>query len=155
MHECSLRKPQVCVCQRSWEQVCTLLVQDTKCAYGFRCLRVCLSCECCRQAASGQLSFVWGLVACWQSQSLRITSPSGSLSLRHKPKDRHSDKQTAGPFCSGPFPLLLPLDSIILTHRRCCVKKPLIPILGILFFYNVQYMLNSFYDLNIYKTHCH
>lgn len=99
---------------------CVLLfVQDTQRAYGFRCLRVCLSCECCRQAASGQLSFVWGLVACWQSQSLRITFPSGSLSLCHKLKDRHSDKQTAGPFCSGPFPFLLSLDSLIIAHCRC------------------------------------
>jgi len=83
---------------------------------------VCPSCGSCTQAASGQLSFVWGLVACWQSQSLRITPPQA---LCHSATNSHSDKQTVGPFCSGPFPLLLSHSSITLTHRCCRMKNSL------------------------------
>lgn len=140
----------VCVCE------CVLVcVRDRTRAYRFWCLRVCLSCERCRQSASGQLSFVWGLVACWQSQSLRITFPPGSLSLRHKPKDRHRRQADGGPILfraisSSPPSRLNNTYSVLQLH-----EKLLIPILGFFsffFFYNVQYMLNGFYDLYIHKT---
>lgn len=54
--------------------MCSLLFElfVPKSAFGLRrhCVRLSR-----RRAASGQRRFVWGLVACWQSQSLRITFP--------------------------------------------------------------------------------
>lgn len=101
------------------------------CILGFRTLCVRVSCEFCRQAPSGQLSFVQGLLACWQSQSLRITFPAGSLSLVHKVRDSYSDKQTAWThFGSRLFPFLLSLDTIILSHSSS-MKRLFIQIWGI------------------------
>ena len=75
-------------------------------------------------------------------------SPPGSLSLRHKQPQRQAD---GGPILfrtisSPPLSQLNNTYSPLLPH-----EKLLIPYLGISH-YSLHYMLNSFYDLNFYKT---
>lgn len=97
-HAWMLAEKKLCVCLQVLP-VGQRVYYDTKCAYGLRCPHVFLSCECCRQSASGQLSFVWG-ISCLLAKS----EPQNHFPLRLSVTPPQTERQTHQQADSKPIP---------------------------------------------------